>query len=68
MISNINSTALKNAYMNQPGGSKESQNKQSVSTQGDTSKIETIKSMIAKGEYQIDLEALAQKLADELTG
>jgi flagellar biosynthesis anti-sigma factor FlgM len=40
---------------------------QSVSKQGDTSRIEEIKSSIEKGEYRVDIEALAKRIAQELT-
>jgi len=37
-----------------------------IEKQGDTSKIEQLKSSIENGEYQLDLKALAKKIADEI--
>ncbi|MGD9971287.1 MAG: flagellar biosynthesis anti-sigma factor FlgM [Sulfuricurvum sp.] len=40
---------------------------QQVSKQGDTSRIEDIKASIEKGEYSVNIEALAKRIAQELT-
>ena len=40
--------------------------KATVSSQGDTSKIEQIKESLASGDYKVDLEALSKKIAEEL--
>ena len=67
MVSQLNGSGIRNAYSNTIGESKKLNSSQSViSKQGDTSKIETIKSSIDSGEYKIDLEALSRKIADEL--
>ncbi len=67
MISQVNSAAIRNSYQNsetqQKSGEKEVA---SVSKQGDTSKVDQIKASIEKGEYQVDLQALSEKIADEL--
>jgi len=34
--------------------------------QGDMSKVEKIKESLASGEYKVDLQALSEKIADEL--
>ncbi|NPA58948.1 MAG: flagellar biosynthesis anti-sigma factor FlgM [Epsilonproteobacteria bacterium] len=67
MISQINSSALRNAYATNFGESKDTQKMGSVvSKQGDTSKVEQIKEALASGEYKINLEALSSKIAQEL--
>ena len=67
MISKVNSMAVRNAYQNGDNQQKvEKKGAGSVSSQGDTSNVEQIKASIEKGEYQINLEALADKIADEL--
>ncbi len=68
MISQTNGSAIRTAYANNFGESKEAKetSKATVSQQGDTSKIEQIKESLASGEYKVDLEALSKKIADEL--
>jgi anti-sigma28 factor (negative regulator of flagellin synthesis) len=38
----------------------------SISSQGDTSKVDQIKNAMQSGEYKVNLEALSQRIADEL--
>ena len=74
MITNTTSTMIRNAYgssLNQGTEIKNSKevNRSSnvvVSQQGDKSKVDQLKDAIASGEYKVDLEALSQKIADEL--
>ena len=72
MISKADSVAVRNAYSNNSNDVKQAQKAVSqkaeanISTQGDMSKIDQIKSSIESGEYKINLEALSQKIADEL--
>jgi anti-sigma28 factor (negative regulator of flagellin synthesis) len=67
MISQINSSALRSAYASNFGESKETDKATtSVSKQGDTSKIERIKEALESGEYKINLQALSEKIAEEL--
>jgi len=68
MISQSNSSLVRATYASNLGdskGTKASANT-SVSKQGDTSKIEQIKESLASGEYKVDLEALSQKIDEEL--
>lgn len=67
MISQVNSSAVRSAYGSNVGESKDT-NKAStnVSKQGDMSKVEQIKEALESGEYKINLEALSQKIAEEL--
>jgi len=68
MISQTNSSAIRNAYANNFGEPKEVKQKAStnVSKQGDTSKVEHLKEAIGSGEYKVDLQALSEKIANEL--
>ena len=72
MISKADIVAVRNAYSNNSNDVKQAQKAVSqkaeanISTQGDMSKIDQIKSSIESGEYKINLEALSQKIADEL--
>ncbi|MEA3371879.1 MAG: flagellar biosynthesis anti-sigma factor FlgM [Campylobacterota bacterium] len=67
MISQTNSSAVRTAYANSFGESKEAKaTDATVSKQGDTSKIERIKESLEAGEYKVDLEALSKKIAEEL--
>ena len=67
MISKVNGSMVRNPY--QSGETQQKNEKKeaaTVSQQGDTSKIDRIKESIEKGEYQVDLQALAERIADDL--
>jgi anti-sigma28 factor (negative regulator of flagellin synthesis) len=68
MISQTNSSALRTAYASAFGEAKDTKQATgaSVSKQGDTSKIEKLKDAIGSGEYKVDLQALSEKIAQEL--
>jgi len=68
MISQVNGAAIRSAYQNGETQIKKDRKSEQVevSKQGDTSKVDTIKEAIEKGEYRLNLDALAQKIADEL--
>ncbi|MBC8237497.1 MAG: flagellar biosynthesis anti-sigma factor FlgM [Helicobacteraceae bacterium] len=68
MISQANSSAVRNAYTNSLTENKDVGKKvgTNVSSQGDMSKIERIKEALESGEYKINLQALSEKIADEL--
>lgn len=68
MISQVNGAAVRSAYQNSETETKTQRKDQKleVTQQGDTSKVDAIREQIEKGEYRINLEALAQKIADEL--
>ena len=68
MISQVNSAAVRSAYANGSGQAKEVGQKEetTVSRQGDTSKVDQIKEALESGEYKINIEALSQKIAEEL--
>ncbi len=63
MISQINTSVANASYQE---ATKSTQKNTNVTKQGDTSKIEQIKAEIEKGEYRVDLQALAEKIADEM--
>ena len=67
MISQVNSANMRNTY---PTGSNENREvgkkATTVSSQGDTSKVDQIKEALESGEYKINLQALSEKIADEL--
>ncbi len=67
MISQLNSTIIKNAYASNNGEQKiEKKENMNVVKQGDMSQVEKIKESLASGEYKIDLQALSKKIAEEL--
>ncbi|HEY9203629.1 flagellar biosynthesis anti-sigma factor FlgM [Sulfurimonas sp.] len=68
MISQVNQAGVRTAYANSLGEGKEVSKKASatVSQQGDTSKVERIKEALESGEYKINLQALSEKIAEEL--
>jgi len=63
MISQVNASVANASYQE---ATKNTQKSNNVTKQGDTSKIEQIKAEIEKGEYRVDLQALAEKIADEI--
>jgi len=69
MISQVNSAAL--AYASNSNdkiqkGASSTKTESSISSQGDKSKVDQIKESIESGTYKIDLQALSQKIAEEL--
>jgi len=66
MISQLNSSMVRNAYSNNISETKDSSSKLSISKQGDMSKVDRIKESIDAGEYKVDIQALSEKIADEL--
>ncbi|MDK9694110.1 MAG: flagellar biosynthesis anti-sigma factor FlgM [Sulfurimonas sp.] len=68
MVSQLNSANVRTAYANSFGESREATQKSAlnVSKQGDLSKVDQIKEALASGEYKINLQALSQKMAQEL--
>ncbi len=63
MISQVNASVANASYQE---ATKKTQKAGSVTKQGDTSKVEQLKAEIQKGEYRVDLQALAEKIADEI--
>ena len=68
MISQVNGANIRNPYADSVGDKKEVSGKigANVSKQGDTSKVDQIKEALESGEYKINIEALSQKIAEEL--
>jgi anti-sigma28 factor (negative regulator of flagellin synthesis) len=68
MISSVNSSLIRSSYQEPSVKTKEQEKSmQSITKQGDTSRIDQLKSSIEKGEYRVDIEALAKRIAQELT-
>lgn len=68
MISSVNGSLMRGAYPEATMKSKEQEKSaQTVTKQGDTSRIDELKASIEKGEYRVDIEALAKRIAQELT-
>jgi len=68
MISNINQSSVRSSYQDQNIKTKEQEKPvQAINKQGDTSRIDALKEAIGKGEYRVDLDALAKRIAQELT-
>jgi len=63
MISNLNGIVTNNVYKSKNSKIKKTN---SVSKQGDTSKVQKIKKALSNGEYKVDLEMLSELIADEL--
>jgi anti-sigma28 factor (negative regulator of flagellin synthesis) len=67
MISQTSSSLIRNAYISNNAEQKEtSKSGVNLNKQGDMSKIDRIKSSIDSGEYKVDLQALSEKIAEEL--
>ena len=68
MISQANNTNIRNAYNNTLAENKDVDKKAGtkVSSQGDLSKVEQIKEALESGEYKVNIQALSEKIADEL--
>lgn len=68
MISQAGNSAVRSAYTNNSTENKEVSKKPTtnVSSQGDMSKVDQIKEALESGEYKINLQALSEKIADEL--
>lgn len=68
MIASVNNPLARGTYQEVSIKNKE-QNKpaQPITKQGDTSRIEELKASYEKGEYRVDIETLAKRIAQELT-
>lgn len=67
MISQINSAAVRSINENSTEIKEAKQKDTTVaSKQGDTSRVDQIKEALESGEYKINIEALSQKIAEEL--
>lgn len=68
MISQLQSANVRTAYANSSNENKEVAQKGAlnVSKQGDLNKVDQIKEALASGQYKVDLQALSEKMAQEL--
>ncbi|MDD5051674.1 MAG: flagellar biosynthesis anti-sigma factor FlgM [Sulfuricurvum sp.] len=68
MISSVNGSLIRGAYQDTSIKTKEQgKSTQSITKQGDTSRIDELKASIEKGEYRVDIESLAKRIAQTLT-
>ena len=67
MITQANSANVRNAYTS-ASDNKEVAKKAGaiISSQGDMSKVQLIQEALESGEYKINIQALSEKIADEL--
>jgi len=67
MISQLNSSALRTAYSNNSGEAKEAkQSSNAAVKQSDESRVDQLKESIGSGTYKVNIDALAQKMAQDL--
>jgi anti-sigma28 factor (negative regulator of flagellin synthesis) len=66
----VNNTFVKaqQSYMNDVSNSKKADKINTIEKNTPLNRIETIKAQIANGEYKIDLDKTAQKMAEALLG
>lgn len=68
MISSVNSSMVRGAYQDQLLKTKDQERSSHIlSKQGDTSRVDQLKSSIENGTYRVDIESLAKRIANELT-
>jgi len=68
MISTLNGSLARGVYQDSSLKPKDQEKSvQTVVKQGDTSRVEELKTSIANGEYRVNIEALAKRIAQELT-
>jgi len=66
MISNVNNPLISSGVYAANVGKGAKKAETVVSKQGDTSKIERLKNALDSGEYKINLQALSERIADDL--
>ncbi len=68
MISSINGSLARGVYQDSSLKPKEQEKPaQSVVKQGDTSRVDELKASIENGDYRVNIDALAKRIAQELT-
>ena len=66
MISQTTNTAIRAAYQSKTHEAKETKNNTQTTTQNESSRVDQLKESIGSGEYKVNLEATAQKMAESL--
>ncbi len=66
MISSLNNSVVRTAYASTDNKEISKKDTTNVSSQGNLSKVDQIKEALESGEYKINLQALSEKIADEL--
>ena len=66
MISQTNNSAIRAAYPSKTHEAKETKQNTQTTTQNESSRVDQLKESIGSGEYKVNLEATAQKMAKSL--
>ena len=67
MISSINNATIRGAYQDSNLKTKEQEKStQTITKQGDTSRVDELKASLDNGTYRVDIETLAKRIAQEL--
>ncbi len=67
MIRNVGGHSGGNVYNNNTGSAKSKESENTTQESKASSKLESLKAAIENGEYKVDLEALAKKMAEDLS-
>jgi len=65
MISQTNNTAIRSAYPSKAHEAQETK-KNEKATQNESSRVDQLKESINSGEYKVNIQATAQKMAESL--
>lgn len=66
MISQTNNTAFRAAYPSRTHEAKETKQNAQTTTQNKSSSVDQLKESIDSGKYKVNIEATAQKMAENL--
>ncbi len=66
MISQTNNTAIRVAYPSKTHEAKETKQNAQTTAQNESNRVGQLKESIGSGEYKVNLEATAQKMAESL--
>jgi len=66
MISNVKNGTLNDIYETNSLSNSNTEKVTTLSKQGDTTKVDKIKTALDNGEYKVDLKMLSELIADEL--
>lgn len=67
MIRNVGGQSGGNVYNNNTGSAKSKESASSTEENRASGKLESLKAAIENGEYKVDLESLAKKMAEDLS-
>jgi len=68
MISQVSGVAIRNAYASGSSEAKEVSKRtlSNISKQGNMSNVDRVKASFESGEYKVNIQALSEKIAEEL--